>query len=146
MTSSGGNIARGNRGLGITGNPEGGWLGLGEQLTFSFGQNIEAITVTMRERGPNDGEFTFGGFGTGGAITFGNGNGQSTATFVESFASALSSFSIIGLEPNDPSGAAGVRVASIEVTLAEVPVPASSGLLLAGLFGLGFYKRRQRSN
>lgn len=142
VTSTGGNIARGNRGLGVTGNPEGGWLGLGEELSFSFGQAIQSVTVVMRERGPSDGAFTFGGIGDGSTLTFGNGNGQSTATFTETLSIATSAFSVIGLEP-DVAGGAGVRVASIEVTLAPIPVPASGGLLLAGLIGLGAYKRRK---
>lgn len=141
VTANGDQIHRAGNGMGVRGNPEGSRIASGEQLTFSFdGYRIDSFTATIWERGAEDETFIFGNSGIQTAL--GGANGVSLQTFTEILASGTSSFTIQGLEANG-AGNRGIKIANIEVTLSEVPVPASGGLLLAALVGVGIYRRKK---
>ena len=145
VDSFGGNLNRGRWGLGVQGNPEGGRLGSGELLAFSFDRDIVSITTTVFETGNEDEDFRFFGIGNGNTVTVaGGGNGRSFTSYTENLASAVTSFGVIGLEPN-AAGNRGIRIASIEIELAPIPLPASGALLGAALLGLGLRRRSKTS-
>ncbi|SHG64286.1 VPLPA-CTERM protein sorting domain-containing protein [Cognatiyoonia sediminum] len=141
VSSTGGQVHRAGNGIGVRGNPEGARIGLGEQLTFTFdGYRIDSFTATIWERGSEDEQFIFGSDGL--LTAFGGTNGVSLQTFTASLLNGASSFTIQGVVPNGP-GNRGIKISNIQVELSEIPLPASSGLLLAAIMGLGFYKRRK---
>ncbi len=79
INSFGEAINQGNRGLGVSGAPVGGRLGLGEALIFSVtGYNIEAVTATFFETGNQDEDLFFG---TQAVTVLGGGGGASTQSF-----------------------------------------------------------------
>lgn len=140
VISDGGNVHRAGNGMGVSGNPEGARIGLGEELSFSFaGYRIDSFTATIWERGTENERFIFGSEGE--QIAIGGANGVSLQTFTAVLAGGASSFTIQGVEPN-AGGNRGIKVTEILVELTAVPLPASSWMLLASLLGLGVYKRR----
>lgn len=143
VSGAGGNVAVTNNGLGVTGNPENGRLGLGETLTFDFGTvMVDQISGLIFEAGGQAEQFgiTIGGIST--VFTVPAAAGTSFVNF--DFTSLIptggvSSFSIFGLQPN-ASGNRGVKVG--EITVNTIPLPAGGLLLMSGLGALALRRRR----
>ena len=141
VTSYGGRIHRAGNGIGVRGRPEGSRIAAGERLTFTFDSyRIDSFTATIWERGSDNEQFIFGFDGEKTAI--GGTNGVSLQLFTASLLNETSSFTVQGLEQNGP-GNRGIKIANIEVELSEIPLPASSGLLLTGILALRLYKSRK---
>ncbi|MEM9899035.1 MAG: hypothetical protein AAF742_06610 [Pseudomonadota bacterium] len=138
--SVGGNINRGGRGLGVSGTPEGGRLGDGETLTFSFDQPIFSVTARIFESGPEDEDFRFSGFGST-TDYIAEGGGPAYTTITINSGTGVNSILFQGLEPN-AGGNRGVRIGSLEVRLTPIPLPASGVLL--GIAALGLVGRNKR--
>lgn len=142
VTAAGDRINRGNSGLGVRGNPEGGRLGLGESLTFTFAQGVYSFSARIFESGAEDELFRFAGFGQTLDLTAeGGGSAFTTVTFISD--TPMTTFTISGLEPN-ASGNRGVRVGSVEVSTTPVPLPAAGGLMLLAIAGLGLHAQRKK--
>ncbi|MEY1555824.1 hypothetical protein AB3Y40_09340 [Yoonia sp. R2331] len=148
VSSGGGNVAVTNNGLGVTGNPEGGRLGLGESLTFDFGGIlVDQISGLVFEAGPQAEQFgvIINGVSTLFTVPAGLGNSFTTLNFSSLIPTGgVSSFTIFGVQPNAP-GNRGVKVGGITVNainIPPVPLPAGGALLLTGLGLLALRRRR----
>ncbi len=148
ITATGGNVARTANGIGVTGNPEGGRLGLGEFLTFDFGTTIvDQIEGLVFEAGGQAEQFGVIIDGTVTIFTLPAAGGNSTLAFDFNSlipATGVSVFTIFGAQP-DAAGNRGVKVTGLTVNainLASVPLPAGSLLLLTGLGALALRRRR----
>lgn len=82
VTASGGNVRITGNGTGVTGTPEGGRLGLGESLTFTFSRAIISLTADIFENRAEDEDFgiTIGGT-TVNLTALGGANGSSVQGF-----------------------------------------------------------------
>lgn len=89
VTSTGGNVHQDGNGLGVTGNPAGSRVGVGEELEFNFSPTaVSLLSSAVFERGNGAGRFDVyvdGVFGE--MVTWGAGGGDST--FTHTFASVL---------------------------------------------------------
>ncbi len=149
VTGAVGNVAVTNNGLGVTGNPEGGRLGLGESLTFDFGTTlVDQISGLIFESGGQTEQFgiTIGGVSTVFTLPAAAGSSFVNIDFTSLIPTGgVSSFTIFGLEP-DAAGNRGVKVGEITVNaLTAIPLPAGGLLLLSGLGALTLRGRRTRS-
>ena len=140
VVSTGGNITIGGNGLGVSGTPNRGRLGVGELLSFTFSPAVKLLTSIVFEAG--NGTDT---------VRIRDGSGTVLTSFVVNNAPGLFTQDLSALnltastylfDVTSSSGSRqGVRIAGLEV--AAVPLPASGLLLIAGLGGLAAMRRRR---
>ena len=134
-------------GLGVQGNPEGGFIGLSQLLRFDFAPlNIQLFETVVFEVGPQSETVNLldqnGAFITSLFVPASSSGGSEVAFDLSGLNVRLPSFSIEGTAPDGP-GQRGLRVVSIDVQVVPLPAP----VLLYGfsIMALGVFGFRRKS-